>query len=154
MKKPNQIFLGPNRVKIVSFPPNYLMPCQRHFEKIAQHSASWENLVCLNLGILTILPYRIIITLCTHCAWSFTKYIFTMAVTSYSGDLCHLATGYVEDMEGFLMVSSHHNLGAVLSEVCHCDWKMFNVYTMQLWIRMSVNLKWRFKPPRCNQLLM
>ena len=65
-----------------------------------------------------------------------------VAVTSYSRDFCHLATGYVEDMESFLMVSGHHYFSAILGEVCHCDGEMFNVDTVQLWVGMSINLKW------------
>ena len=53
-----------------------------------------------------------------------------VTVTSNSRDFCHLATGYVEDMEGFLMVSSHYNLTAILGEVCHCNGKMFDMNSM------------------------
>lgn len=72
--------------------------------------------------------------------------IWYLCVTSYPGDLCHFATGYVKDVEGFLVVACHYNLHAILGEVCHCDGEMLDVDPMQFWVRMTINLKRKFIP--------
>lgn len=39
------------------------------------------------------------------------------------------------------MMSSHHNLSAILGKVSHGDGEMFNIDTMKLWVRMAIYLK-------------